>query len=146
MLLSLSTTFYFQPYYSLLAANSTDLKSSRVSLSINENIGVVGIKSSADRADISSSLMPKGRHHSEDVINYSKNGTGNMPLSDKSSVRPAALTIKGRHDAIDESSSSKNGNARVTCSNTEYKPENWMLPGQAEDTLNQLNLAIVSQP
>ncbi|KAG2691681.1 hypothetical protein I3760_08G019300 [Carya illinoinensis] len=124
-------------------ANSTDLKSSRVSLSINENIGVVGIKSSADRADISSSLMPKGRHHSEDVINYSKNGTGNMPLSDKSSVRPAALTIKGRHDAIDESSSSKNGNARVTCSNTEYKPENWMLPGQAEDTLNQLNLAIV---
>ncbi|KAF5461517.1 hypothetical protein F2P56_017610 [Juglans regia] len=150
-------------------ANSTDLKSSRVSSSIDQNIGVVGIKSSADRADISSSSMPKGRHHSEDGSNYSKNGTGNMPSSDKSSVSPAALTIKGRPDAIDESSSSsmsrgnprsltnnlnkmaldagsglsKNGNARVIRSNTEYKPENWMLPGQAEDTLNQLNLAIV---
>jgi elongation factor 1 alpha-like protein len=41
---------------------------------------------------------------------------------------------------------SNNVNARMTHSKAQYKPKKWMLLDQAEDTLTQLNLAIVSQP
>lgn len=116
--------------------------------------------------------MPKGRHFSRGKSNHSEKDTGNKLSSDKSSVCSPLLNLKGRHDKIDESSNSstsggtpqsltnslnkmalnvgsgllKNINTRVTRSNAEYKPEKWMLPDQAEDTLTQLNLAIVSRP
>ena len=41
------------------------------------------------------------------------------------------------------SGNSDNTNAKGTRSHVSYKPEKWMLPQQAEDTLTQLNLAIV---
>ncbi|KAG6706276.1 hypothetical protein I3843_07G209500 [Carya illinoinensis] len=149
-------------------ANSTDLKTSRVPSSINEKNGVLS-KSSTERSDISSSLTSKGRHFSRDERNRLENDTGNTLSSDKSSVCSPSMNLKGRHDKLDESSSSsmsggnsqsltnslnkralnvgsglsKNVNTRVTRSNAEYKPEKWMLPDQAEDTLTQLNLAIV---
>jgi hypothetical protein len=41
---------------------------------------------------------------------------------------------------------SNNVNARVNHLKAQYKLEKWMFPDQAEDTLTQLNLAIVSQP
>lgn len=116
--------------------------------------------------------MPKGVHSSGDEGKYPKNGRGNKAASDEGSVSSPALNLKGRYDSIDESSScstsgsnlqsitnslnktaldvgsgsSNNVHSRVTCSNAEYKTEKWMLPDQAEDTLTQLNLAIVSRP
>ncbi len=193
-------------YYILLAANSNDMKSSRVSSSITEKNGLLNIKSNAERSDISSSLIPKGRQDTFDDSNCSKNKADNIQSSvkisdgsfatmpkgrpvnvdegscskndmanilsnDKSSQSSPALNLKGRDDIIDESSSSlisrgkpqsltsslnkmaldvgsgfsNNVNARGTHSLAEYKPEKWMLPDQAEDTLTQLNLAIVSQ-
>ncbi|XP_059460013.1 uncharacterized protein LOC132189330 isoform X4 [Corylus avellana] len=182
--------------------NSADLKSSRVSSSITEKNGLLNTKASAEKLDISSSLMRKGRqdtfddsnhsknrahniqssvkvsdssletmpkHYNVDASNNSKNDRGNKLSSDKCSDNSPALNLKGRHDRIDESSSSSvsggkpesltnslnkralgvgsgfsnNVNATVTHSKEQYKPEKWMLPDQAEDTLTQLNLAIV---
>lgn len=130
------------------------------------------IQSSVKVSDSSLETMPKGRHYNVDASNNSKNDRGNKLSSDKCSDSSPALNLKGRHDRIDESSSSSvsggkpesltnslnkrdlgvgsgfsnNVNATVTHSKEQYKPEKWMLPDQAEDTLTQLNLAIVSQP
>lgn len=196
----------FFVYNILLAANFNDMKSSRVSSGITGKNGLLNIKSNAERSDVSSSLMlkgkqdsfddnkssknkahnvqsslkisagsfatmPKGRHHNVDEGSCSKNDTANILSSDKNSHSSPALKLKGRHEITGDSSSSlisggkpqslnsslnkmalgegsgflNNVNARGTRSQSEYKPEKWMLNDQAEDTLIQLNLAIVSQ-
>lgn len=40
----------------------------------------------------------------------------------------------------------KDVNGERATSQSQYKPEKWMLPNQSEDSLSQLNLAIVSLP
>lgn len=177
------------------------MKSSRVSSGITGKNGLLNIKSNAERSDVSSSLMPKGKQDSFDDNNCSKNKAHNVQSSLKISDGSFATMPKGRHHDVDEGSCSKNDmanipshsspalklkgrheitgdsssslisggkpqslnsslnkmalgegsgfsnnvNARGTRSQLEYKPEKWMLNDQAEDTLIQLNLAIVSQ-
>lgn len=45
-----------------------------------------------------------------------------------------------------KSESAKDVNGERVTSQLQYKPEEWMLPDKSEDTLSQLNLAIVSLP
>lgn len=129
------------------------------------------VQSSLKISDGSFTTMPKGRHHNVDEGSCSKNDLANILSSDTSSHSSPALNLKGRHEITGDSSSSlisggkpqslnsslnkmalgegsglsNNVNARGTRSQSEYKPEKWMLNDQAEDTLIQLNLAIVSQ-
>ncbi|OMO90581.1 hypothetical protein COLO4_19045 [Corchorus olitorius] len=141
-------------------ANSFDLKSSRVSASVVGKKEAVQIHSSS-RSDKSSASMPKGRVDNVDASILAVNPRS----SGKSS---SSMMPKERQDMVDDSSSSKNrgeahnltsnpknsslaaksghsndANAGRANSNTQYKPEKWMLPEKAEDSLTQLNLAIV---
>ncbi|KAL4603250.1 hypothetical protein ACB092_10G111500 [Castanea dentata] len=127
------------------------------------------VQSSLKISDGSFATMPKGRHHNVDEGSCSKNDMANILSSDKSSHSSPAWNLKSRHEITGDSSSSlisggkpqslesslnkmalgegsglsNNVNARGTRSQSEYKPEKWMLNDQAEDTLIQLNLAIV---
>ncbi|XWS26092.1 hypothetical protein CRYUN_Cryun26dG0001200 [Craigia yunnanensis] len=109
----------------------------------------------------SSASMPKGRLDNVDESSVAVN----LKSSGKSS---SSLLPKERNDMVDDSSSSRNGGeAHSLTSNlknrslaaipehsndtspgraysrAQYKPEKWMLPEKAEDSLTQLNLAIV---
>ncbi|OMO86132.1 hypothetical protein CCACVL1_09796 [Corchorus capsularis] len=141
-------------------ANIFDLKSSRVSGSVVGKNEAVQTHSSS-RSDKSSASMPKGRVDNVDASSVAVNPRS----SGKSS---SSMMAKERQDMVDDSSSSKNrgeahnltsnpknssvaaksghsndANAGRANSNTQYKPEKWMLPEKAEDSLTQLNLAIV---
>ncbi|KAG4999981.1 hypothetical protein JHK87_021053 [Glycine soja] len=110
--------------------------------------------------------LSKDKDNNINKINSSKNGTIDIQsskeksgsLSTRSKVKESdnisSSSIKdGKPESISSSFSnmvvdvrfgnSDNTNAKGTHSRVSYKPEKWMLPEQAEDTLTQLNLAIV---
>lgn len=59
--------------------------------------------------------------------------------------KPESLTTSSKNMSSDaRSGPSKITNSRGSHSRADYKPEKWMLPDEAVDTLTQLNLAIVS--
>ncbi|BBG95403.1 Translation elongation factor EF1A/initiation factor IF2gamma family protein [Prunus dulcis] len=130
----------------------------------SDSSSAIGQRSKQDRFDEGNQLENQTvSYHdgSSDIITLQANGR----LSDSSS----APQPRSRHDSVDgstnssvirgkqqsvtsglknldldaRSGSSNNVNVRGSHSQAEYKPENWMLPDQAVDTLTQLNLAIV---
>lgn len=120
--------------------------------------GAVNMRGSVSSSDVSSSRAPKSRR---DKVEQS---------SDKRSDSLSASEPNGMHDALNGASNSSaakgkaqsisnslnnmaldvrygnqnNVSSRKANSKLQYKHEKWMLPDQAEDTLIQLNLAIVS--
>lgn len=131
----------------------------------SDSSSAIGQTSKQDRFDEGNQLENRTvSYHdgSSDIITLQANGR----LSDSSS----ASQPRSRHDSVDESTnssvirgkqqsvtsglknldldarsgSSNNVNVRGSHSQADYKPEKWMLPDQAVDTLTQLNLAIVS--
>ncbi|XP_021834777.1 HBS1-like protein isoform X2 [Prunus avium] len=130
----------------------------------SDSSSAIGQTSKQDRFDEGNQLENRTvSYHdgSSDIITLQANGR----LSDSSS----ASQPRSRHDSVDESTnssvirgkqqsvtsglknldldarsgSSNNVNVRGSHSQADYKPEKWMLPDQAVDTLTQLNLAIV---
>ncbi|TKY60095.1 HBS protein [Spatholobus suberectus] len=110
--------------------------------------------------------LPKDKGGNINKINSSKNGTIDIQSSKEKSGSLSALpTVKesdkislssikdGKPESIScsfnnmvldvRSGNSDNTNAKGPHSHVSYKPEKWMFPQQAEDTLTQLNLAIV---
>ncbi|XP_050218467.1 uncharacterized protein LOC126669143 isoform X2 [Mercurialis annua] len=109
------------------------------------------------------SSMPKPGVRSK----FPKDSTPSIQLSDEMSVSSSALMTKGKNRSVNDSSSSSmtrdemyrlsdNVNrmnvsykssssviAKNTKSNAQYQPDEWMLPDKADDTMTQLNLAIV---
>ncbi|PQM38352.1 HBS1-like protein isoform X2 [Prunus yedoensis var. nudiflora] len=126
-------------YCVLLAASVSDLKSSKVSSKVAKKSGAVSVQSSAEWSDSSSAIGQTSKQDRIDEGNQLENQTvsyhdgssdiitlqANGRLSDSSS----ALQPRSRHERISFT--------------RDYKPEKWMLPDQAVDTLTQLNLAIV---
>ncbi|XP_062163817.1 uncharacterized protein LOC133870668 isoform X3 [Alnus glutinosa] len=96
--------------------NSADLKSSRVSSSITEKSGLFNTKPSAEKLDISSSLMLKGRQDTFDDNNHSKNRAHNIQSSVKVSDSSLATMPKGRHYSVDESNYLKNDTGKLLSS------------------------------
>lgn len=95
----------------------------------------IEIESDDERIESSSAAEPEGKHDSMDE-NISSVNRG----------KPQSLTNSLNSVALDARSGNPNNvNARKANSHKQYKPENWMLPDQAEDSLIQLNLAIVSK-
>ncbi|BFG18692.1 hypothetical protein CerSpe_049650 [Prunus speciosa] len=130
----------------------------------SDSSSAIGQTSEQDRIDEGNQLENRTvSYHdgSSDIITLQANGR----LSDSSS----ASQPRSRHESVDESTnssvirgkqqsvtsglksldldarsgSSNNVNVRGSHSQGDYKPEKWMLPDQAVDTLTQLNLAIV---
>ncbi|CAJ1938441.1 unnamed protein product, partial [Sphenostylis stenocarpa] len=110
--------------------------------------------------------MPKDKVENIIKTNSSKNGTIGIQSSEEKSVGFSVLSkvkesdsnsfssIKdGKSESISSnfnnmavdvrSGNSDNTNAKKPRPHISYKPEKWMLPEHAEDTLTQLNLAIV---
>ncbi|XWS17932.1 hypothetical protein CRYUN_Cryun33cG0110200 [Craigia yunnanensis] len=96
----------------------------------DESRAAVNVKSSGKS---SSSLMPKERN---DMVDYSRSsGNGGEAHSLTSNLKNMSLAAKSGH--------SNDTNPVRANSHAQYKPEKWMLPEKAEDSLTQLNLAIV---
>ncbi|XP_061356396.1 uncharacterized protein LOC133300825 isoform X2 [Gastrolobium bilobum] len=110
--------------------------------------------------------LPKGKDSKLNNVNSSKNGTVDIQSGEEKSGSLSALPKVKKSDEISfasikvgkpeslpsdfdnmvldvRSGNSDSTNAKGTCPQVSYKPEKWMLPQQAEDTLTQLNLAIV---
>ncbi|XVF89490.1 hypothetical protein PTKIN_Ptkin19aG0134100 [Pterospermum kingtungense] len=96
---------------------------------MDQSSGAFNLKSSGK----SSSFMPKERNNMVDDSSSSGNGHETHSLSDN--LRDISLAAKSGH-----SNDTSHGRANLRA---QYKPEKWMLPGKAEDSLTQLNLAIV---
>lgn len=112
------------------------------------------VQVSTRSSDSSSTVMSKDRHgsaddgsHSNDAVSirssdaHDSSGSSTnvaQPQSGPSNTKNSSLALK--------SGSSSSVNTRRNNSNTQYKPEKWMLPDNTGDRLTQLNLAIVSQP
>ncbi|XP_059623611.1 uncharacterized protein LOC132266673 isoform X2 [Cornus florida] len=107
---------------------SLDVPSSNI-----EKNTAIKCQSHAKESDSSSSSMSQSRNASVEETSSSVNGHGPQSLS--SSLDNMSLNFKSEY--------SKNVNAGRAISYSQYKPEKWMLPDQAEDILTQLNLAIV---
>ncbi|KAI5384821.1 uncharacterized protein LOC127101066 isoform X1 [Lathyrus oleraceus] len=113
-----------------------------------------------------STFLPKDKGDNAKKINSSKNGTNGIQSSKEYSSRSSTLpkveesdklSLSSNKDGNSESASSsfnhtvldvKSGNFDKTTSKAphqqvSYTPEKWMLPQHSEDTLTQLNLAIV---
>ncbi|CAL2234522.1 unnamed protein product [Prunus armeniaca] len=149
---------------SLKVAKKSGAVSVQSSAEWSDSSSAIGQRSKQDRFDEGNQLENRTvSYHdgSSDIITLQANGR----LSDSSS----ASQPRSRHDTVDESTnssvirgkqqsvtsglknldldarsgSSNNVNVRGSHSQAEYKPEKWMLPDQAVDTLTQLNLAIV---
>jgi len=111
--------------------------------------------------------LPKDKGENINKIKSLKNGTIDIQSSKEKSGSLSALSkvkesdknsfssIKdGKQGSISSnfnmtvdvrSGNSGHTNAKEPRSHVSYKPEKWMLPQQAEDTLTQLNLAIVCE-
>lgn len=149
---------------SLKVAKKSGAVSVQSSAEWSDSSSAIGQRSKQDRFDEGNQLENRTvSYHdgSSDIITLQANGR----LSDSSS----ASQPRSRHDTVDESTnssvirgkqqsvtsglknldldarsgSSNNVNVRGSHSQADYKPEKWMLPDQAVDTLTQLNLAIV---
>lgn len=115
-----------------------------------------------------SAFLPKDKGDNAKKKNSSKNSTNGIQSSKEYSSRMTALpkveesdklSLSSNKDGKSESASSsfnhtvldvKSGNFDKTTSKAphqqvSYTPEKWMLPQHSEDTLTQLNLAIVCQ-
>ena len=92
--------------------------------------GTIDIQSSKEKSG-SLSALSKVKESDENRFSSTKDG---KPESISSNF---SMTVDVR------SGNSDNTNAKKPRSHVSYKPEKWMLPQQAEDTLTQLNLAIV---
>ncbi|XP_050363462.1 uncharacterized protein LOC126782288 isoform X2 [Argentina anserina] len=80
----------------------------------------------------SSSLQPTSSHMEE--------GISSLVIG----AKPESLTSSSSNVSSDaRSGHSKITNSRGSHSKADYKPEKWMLPDEAVDTLTQLNLAVV---
>ncbi|XP_004504249.1 uncharacterized protein [Cicer arietinum] len=113
-----------------------------------------------------SASLPKDKGDNANKINSSKNGTNGIQSSKEKSGTLSALpkveesdklilsSMKDRksesgsssfnHMVLDISSgNSDNTNAKGPHQQVSYKPEKWMIPQHSEETLTQLNLAIV---
>nr|KJB65985.1 hypothetical protein B456_010G123300 [Gossypium raimondii] len=143
-------------------ANIFDLKSSRVSSTVvgrDEAVKVSSMRS--DSSNQSTEKVQEGwlGHVDESSVAVNLRSSGKSSLS---------LMPKERNVMVDDSSSSRNGgeansltsnlenisfaaksghsndaNPGRAISRAQYKPEKWMLPEKAEQSLTQLNLAIV---
>ncbi|GMN39819.1 hypothetical protein TIFTF001_009042 [Ficus carica] len=151
---------------------SNGLRASKMgSKAANLNEGKVGtgkIQGSAKSYNVSSDSVLKGSHGRVEESNHAKGITIEIESDDERIESSSAAELKGKHDSMDENISSvnrgkpqsltnslnsvaldarsgnpNNVNARKANSHKQYKPEKWMLPDQAEDSLIQLNLAIV---
>ncbi|XP_016191301.1 HBS1-like protein isoform X1 [Arachis ipaensis] len=107
------------------------LETSDKTSNVNKKNGTLDIRSSKGKAG-SSSAMPEVK--GSDAINFSSIKDGKSE-SLSSSFNKIAVDVR--------SGSSDNTNSKGSRPQVSYKPEKWMLPQQAEDTLTQLNLAIV---
>lgn len=124
-----------------------------------------GKLSSDKTSDSLSASSAKGKNKKVNKIKSSKEGTIDIQSSEEiSGSLTAKLKVRDNGDEINCSSSkdvkpqstfnnmaidvrsgkSDNTNASGPRPHVAYKPEKWMLPQQSEDTLTQLNLAIVS--
>nr|KYP38085.1 HBS1-like protein [Cajanus cajan] len=93
--------------------------------------GTIDIQSSKEK---SGSLSASTKIKESDKISLSSIKDG-KPESNSSSFNNMVLDVR--------SGNSSSTNAKGSHSHVSFKPEKWMLPQQAEDTLTQLNLAIV---
>ena len=96
----------------------------------------IAIDSDDERIESSSASQPKGRHDDANE-NIGSSVNKGKPQSLDSNLSNMSLDVR--------SGNPNNVNARKATSNKQYKPEKWMLYNEAEDTLIQLNLAIVSK-
>ncbi|ONI34078.1 hypothetical protein PRUPE_1G461200 [Prunus persica] len=95
---------------------------------------IITLQANGRLSDSSSAPQPRSRHDSVD-------GSTNSSV-----IRGKQQSVTSGLKNLDldaRSGSSNNVNVRGSHSQADYKPENWMLPDQAVDTLTQLNLAIV---
>ncbi|XP_022729609.1 HBS1-like protein isoform X2 [Durio zibethinus] len=115
--------------------------------------------SSSKTADNSSSSMPKGRldnvDESSDAVNMRSRGQSSSSLMPKEKSDKVGDSSSSRHggeahtlNLKNMSLAAKSGHSNDISlgranSRAQYKPEKWMLPEKAEDSLTQLNLAIV---
>ncbi|XP_004292888.1 PREDICTED: elongation factor 1-alpha-like isoform X2 [Fragaria vesca subsp. vesca] len=146
-------------------ASASDLQSSGVSSKAAKKISAVSAQSSAEWSDSSSTAARKDQQPRLDKAIQSGNWAtiqSNGNLASSSSFQPtsshmeegiSSLAIGGKPESLTTSSKnmssdarsgpSKITNSRGSHSRADYKPEKWMLPDEAVDTLTQLNLAIV---
>lgn len=150
---------------------SKGLRASKMGSKANLNEGKVGtgkIQGSSKSYDVSSDSVLKGSHGRVEDSKHAKGVTIEIESDDERIESSSAAEPKGKHDSMDENISSvnrgkpqsltnslnsvaldarlgdpNNVNTRKANSHKQYKPEKWMLPDQAEDSLIQLNLAIV---
>jgi len=95
--------------------------------------GIVGTQSSDETSD-SISSTPKGKDKS---VDYSSSSTN----------RGESLGLTGNLNEVslsDKSGKSYKASAKRHKSSAQYQPDKWMLPSKSENSLTQLNLAIVS--
>ncbi|XP_052727923.1 uncharacterized protein LOC108345637 isoform X2 [Vigna angularis] len=140
-------------------------KDSSAQSKLSKNVAT-GLQASGKPSNSLSESLPKDKGENINKINSLKSGTIDIQLSKEKSGSLSALSkvkesdknsfhsIKdGKVESISSnfnnmtadvrSGNSDNANAKKPHSRVSYKPEKWMLPQQAEDTLTQLNLAIV---
>lgn len=110
---------------------SSDVSSSRVPKSSRDKVE----QSSGQRSDSLSASEPKGIHDALDGATNSSAAKGKAQ-SISNSLNNMALDVRYGNQ--------NNVNSQKANSKVQYKHEKWMLPDQAEDTLIQLSLAIVS--
>ena len=109
------------------------LETSGKTSNVNNKNGTVDIQSSKGKSG-SSSAMPKVKDSDE---------TSFSTIKDR---KPESLSSSFNNMVVDvRSGNSNNTNTKGPRPQVSYEPEKWMLPQQAEDTLTQLNLAIVCQ-
>ncbi|XP_027348651.1 HBS1-like protein isoform X2 [Abrus precatorius] len=130
-------------------------KTSQLSSNIREK-NELPVQSNVESLDNLSSLMRKSRQDSSAENMLSKNVAIDLQTRGKTSKSLPESLPKDKDGKPESSSSSidnmvldvrsgtsENTNAKGHRSQVSYKLEKWMLPQQAEDTLTQLNLAIV---
>lgn len=125
------------------------------------------LETSGNTSNNLSVSLPKGKGNNAKKINSSKNGTVDIQSSKEKSGSSSALSKVKDSDEITSSikdgkpenisssfnnmvldvrsGNSDNTHAKRPRPQVSYKPEKWMLSQQAEDTLTQLNVAIVCQ-
>ncbi|XP_045825668.1 HBS1-like protein isoform X2 [Trifolium pratense] len=147
---------------SLMQKNKQDSAAkNKLSKNVEINLETIG-----ETLNSLSSSLPKDKGDNANRINSSKNGThgtqSNKEKSGSLSALPKVeesdkLSLSSNKDGKSESASSSfnhmvldersgnsdNTNAKGPHKQVPYQPEKWMLPQQSEDTLTQLNLAIV---
>ncbi|KAJ4833571.1 hypothetical protein Tsubulata_026886 [Turnera subulata] len=117
--------------------------------------GVVSIQSGSKDLNGSSASLPKGKLHiqsGDETLDRSSSSMAkgkNRSVDDSSSTsinerRPGSVSSNLNSMSLsDKSGISHNVNAGRAKSLAHYEPEKWIVPDEAEDTLTQLNLAIV---